>query len=603
MTDPKNKAEDSQVWEEDEDLSLTSELYRTGIDRLYKNNYLLIPDVSGKYAYHKVYHLVNPIDGEIKYPDNFKTWQEISSNNVRELLQNVIAGWSEEDLRNFWWVLVKPNKAKSSALYMYTELVLEDQGIQEKKDSGKPLNYYQTPNPIVSEDPKESKELAPRVWIPREEWFPEEVKQVTIKDILTIFPETEQDLLALILGRAVVGRSNHIPPGWDKPIIHTSRMAALTLGEDPGLGKTNLFKTFFSALETVGFVIETFDKFGSQFNMGPIISADIVYRDDLTDKDLKSLLDSGVAKSTISGSDQIKVQDKGVDAHNVFPRACIIANTNNFNPRLIWGIDPGFADRIKLLATLREAELEQIELTPLSQGSTDVRPFVHFPYLAEKTGVSIKTIMLWFARLCADKFLKTLEDRTSLEYAVDRYTLRLREPLHKDSTSQLMTSALFCGALLYTHVGSDLVNHNNHISGYDWDKSFEALSMVVRHRKYFEDVLQYLREDFDGPEKPDTLHPLIGLISVDPSSLKNWDGQQNDHADKRHDYLLWLKEAMKVIRMNNGLHYSQDEVWLTKAFKKIYFYLPEIRAKVVKAKKLDSFDLEVVLSVIKKNET
>lgn len=597
MTDKHNAEIDPKDvgFDDEYDTALTSELYTLGKDRLYSNGFLIIPDASGRYGYHKVYQLESILDDEIDYPDNFKVWAEISNENVRGLLQNVIAGWHEEDLKKFWWPMIAPNKNKNSQLYMYTELLLNDKGIYEKKNAGEAYNYYLTPKPVVADNPKDAKKLAPKTWIPLEEWFPESVKQVTIKDVLTLFPDKEQELLTLILGRGVVGRSNHLPPGWNEPIKHTSRMAALTLGEDPGLGKTSLFKTFFQALETVGYTIETFDKFNSQFNMGPILQADFVYRDDLTDKDLKSLLESGVAKSTISGSDQVKVQDKGVDAHNVFPKAVIIANTNNFNPRLIWNIDPGMADRIKLLATLREAELKDLSIGGVSEGSPDVRPFLHLPYLASKCGVTVKTLMLWFARLCADRFLELISDRTSLEHNVDRLTLRLREPLHKDSTSQLMTTALYMGCLFDTKVSATLARKPRSVSEIDWESCFKSTYDVLSKRKTYAIVLEKLKEDFEAQEIPDTLHPWLGVATMDPFSLKLWVVSDSSNYNDLHqtDRLAWLKEAMKRLRLQNGLHYSQDEVWLTKAFSKILYYNAEVRKKAKKFK--DFIDIEELL--------
>ena len=555
---------------EDLDTSTTSELYLRGKRLLYKSGFHIVPSITGKYGFHRVYCLARPEEfgGQIKYPVNFKVWEEIHTDTQREWLQSIVAGWDEE-LNKFWQPILKPNKYKSSPLYTYTEVLLHDQGVAEKKNSGDPVKILHSPNPVVSstDAPQVIKELAPITWIPRKEWFPESLSELKIEDILTIFPPVEAKLLSLILGRAAIGRSNHLPPGYDSPIMHTFRMAALIVGEDPGLGKTTLMKSIFSAMERCGFTLETFDKFNSPFNMGAVVTSDICYRDDMSDDDLKAFVKSGVAKSVISSSGVVKVQDKGVDAFNVFPKSVIFANTNNFNPRLIFGLDPGFADRIKLISTLREAELSKIELSPLSQGTPDVRPFVHLDFLADKLGVDKKVLLLYFVRLCADYALECInnEDANYLEKEVDKLSIRLRMPLHKDSTSQLLSLFIFSSgvrdSLKY------LPNAPHHISWADVVRDTMEVHDFFGSRRT---LRSKLGESFSECEPVDTLHPFLGYTTLDFTSLKAWvDIKQADFADVRSYNMEYLTNCIKRLRMKTGLSYSYDEVWLVKAYSKL----------------------------------
>ena len=353
-------------------------------------------------------------------------------------------------------------------------------------------------------------------------------------------------------------------------------MAALTLGEDPGLGKTTLFKALFNSLETVGYTIETFESFSSKFNLGPVVTADIIYKDDLADKNLKQLTESGTAKSVISSSDWLKVQDKGVDAYNVFPKGVIICNTNNFNPRLVYGIDPGFVDRIKLISTIREAELDNEQLPPISQGTPDRRPFIHLDYLADKLKVNKNTLMLYFARMCADKFLSLIEDRTSLEKRVDYLTINLREILHKDSTSQLLLLLITVGvmdsikAMRFCKLEKGVT-----IQDFHWSTYFNQLYNLIVDKTMFEGIKEALKEDFEV-DKCNPLHPHLALKSLDCHSFITWSTVESvGHADKNNNALGYLENALKCLKMKSGLSYNHDRVWVVKAFSKVSYSLKE----------------------------
>jgi hypothetical protein len=361
-------------------------------------------------------------------------------------------------------------------------------------------------------------------------------------------------------------------------------MAAFILGEDPGLGKTTLMKALFGALETVGYQVETFESMGSKFNLGPVIASNIVYKDDITDDEFKKLTKSGSTKSLISSADYMKVQDKGVDAYNVFPLATMFVNTNSYNPRIAYNVDPGFADRVKLLSTVREAELENLNVPELSKGSPDYRPFIHLGWLADKLGVSQRVIMLWVARLCTDKFLALTKDRTSLEIAVDRLTLNLREPMSKDSTSQLISAMVIMGSL--NGIGA-LQPYEKHrfkrlsVTAIDWNAVingfFQALRLALRNPRRIE----ALKKDFLDSHN-DNFHPFIGLTIVDFHSVKNWETVLGlEKADlAKNDPLQYLTDACSHIRMKNGLEFSKDRVWVNKAFQKIEYYLPQQMSKL-----------------------
>ncbi len=574
-------SDDSEV------IANSNELYQWGKSLLLKAGFLIRPTGDGRYVYHKVYNLKRPCldDTDIDYPENFKVWREIYTDTERQELFSIIAAWSTggsdyENLFKFWKPFLAPNKNKNSPIYMFTENLLGEQAVQQKMEAGTPFELFLTPNPVTS--PSESfhpshRDLAPIKFIPRLEWFPECVRGVTVGDILTIYPDVEAELLSLIIGRAVVGRSNHIPPGYEDPIIHTSRMGAFIVGEDPGLGKTTLFTALFEALQTTGYDVQTFDTFGSKFNLGEVVLADIIYKDDTTDDEFKSLSKSGVAKSVISSSGAIRVQNKGTDAYNVIPMGVIFANMNSWNPRTIYGIDPGMAERVKLISTVREAELALRDYPELSKGTPDPRPFIHLPWLAEKLGTSKHTLMLWLARLCADKFLDLIGDPTSLEKRVDYLSQRLRFPLTKETTSQVMTLALFAHYLECDMAGSNLKRlwKDPSIQGISWSKLFVSLQKLNWMLRDHPELIEWIREDYELKHSSDILHPYHGLKVLDWNSLAHWMMcKESDSQElKAHDQVAYLATAFKTIRQSTGLPFSSDEVWLTKAFERIKYYL------------------------------
>jgi len=588
MKDPKTREEKYQPLEkEEQDYENLMHLYLDGKELFKQCGYLVEPSTSGLYGFHKIYRITiaSILETEINYPDEFKVWREIATAQERSDLNDIMIGWINRGeywakVYGFWRPIVKPNKNKNSPLYVLTEQLLKEAEVNSKRTSGSPEASLATPQPVVSMSTKKQVELAPVKWIPLAEWFPEAVQQVSIYDVFTIFPKAEADLLALMVGRACVGRSNLVPPGYSEPIIHSSRMAAFILGEDPGLGKTTLMKALFSALETVGYRVETFESMASKFNLGPIISADVVYKDDITDDEFKGLTKTGSVKSLISSADFMKVQDKGVDAYSIFPSAALFINTNSYNPRVVYNVDPGTADRIKLISTVREAELLDLDVSPLSQGSPDYRPFIHLDYLAEKIGVSKHTIMLWVARQCTDRFLSLLSNKTDLEQEVDRITLNLREPMSKDSTSQFLTAVVILGSLSNNKISVRYrANGFKPISvdKFQWATLFYDFLLVAKAIRKDPELLDKLRRDFEESHN-DFLHPYIGLSLMDLASLNIWVMEKSPEFASlaQSDPLDYLTKALAHIRMRNGLEFSKDIVWVNKAYKRVEYYLPQV---------------------------
>lgn len=108
------------------------------------------------------------------------------------------------------------------------------------------------------------------------------------------------------------------------------------------------------------------------------------------------------------------------------------------DPGMVYKLDDGILSRIRMIATKFNVELieDQKSLTGASKGSPSIYPFLHIPYLAKKYQCDIETVMLWFLRLCADKFVSLIEDEDSraLELEMKNLTPRLRSQFNTDIT-------------------------------------------------------------------------------------------------------------------------------------------------------------------------
>lgn len=108
-------------------------------------------------------------------------------------------------------------------------------------------------------------------------------------------------------------------------------------------------------------------------------------------------------------------------------------------------------DRIKLISTYREYEIaknrEFLEGTA-SEGSPDLRPRAHIPYLANKLGVSADALYLWCLRLATDRFWEVITDTEDpkinrLQVEVRYWTTRQRIRFKADVTQALVNAMAF----------------------------------------------------------------------------------------------------------------------------------------------------------------
>lgn len=208
-------------------------LYTTGVKLLEKAGYQIEASESGQHVKHVVRKpgLAPHVDG-INYPDSFRPFREIHKVEDFEEIDKIFnEGICGADVREFWQPLFSP-QVGDSPLLLFTQRFLKMKQISEQMGIHEPMNLQHSfdPSGRLGYKPAHS----PLVWVPDRAWFNPVLHNLKFSDVFTIFPHAEQELLKLILGRVGVGRSNHIPPGWDGPIKHTARMAAVIVGKDAG---------------------------------------------------------------------------------------------------------------------------------------------------------------------------------------------------------------------------------------------------------------------------------------------------------------------------------------------------------------------------------
>jgi len=429
-----------------------SELYTKGIDHLRIFNFHVELCDTGEHIKHRILKPANPKDVKgINYPAGFQPWQDISTLEDFHRIATAFSS-ADNDVRDFWTPLFRP-KPGETELENFAERLLAMKRIQQNLNIHETLDYGHTFDPNGKLCGYGSVRN-PRVWVPAKDWFDEKLHQVTLRDVFTIFPDAEVEMLTLILGRVGVGRSNHLPPNFPSPIDHTARMAAVIVGKDAGLGKSTVFNGFMAAISKCGFNTHTFKSTEDRFGLKAAAMANIAYKDDTAMKSLKQFLASEETKILVTNG-LFQTEEKFQNSEQIWPQCVLIVNSNDWDAHFAYDLDPGIIDRIKILSTYREYEIlknkKKLEGTP-SEGTPDLRPRTHIPFLADKLGVSVDALYLWCLRLATDRFWSVINDTVDptvnrLQVQVRYWTTRQRIRFKADTSQALINSMAICSAV------------------------------------------------------------------------------------------------------------------------------------------------------------
>ena len=427
-----------------------SELYSKGIEHLKTFNFIVELDEGGDHVRHRILRPAPPqqVQG-ISYPASFQPLQDISSLEDFQRIERAFES-AESEVRDFWEPMYRP-KGGETDLSNFAERLLKMKRIQQNINIHEVLDFGHTFDPDGTLTGNQAVR-SPRIWVPAREWFDEKLHAVTMKDVFTIFPDAEVEMLKMIIGRVGVGRSNHKPPNFLEPIDHTARMAAVIVGKDAGLGKSTVFNGMTAAFSKCGFMTHTFKSTEDRFGLKSAALADIAYKDDTAMRSLKGFLAAEETKILITNG-LFQTEEKFQNSEQIWPKCVMLVNSNDWDAHFAYDLDPGIIDRIKILSTYREYEVKQNRFKldgTISEGTPDLRPRAHIPFLASKLGVSADALYLWCLRLATDRFYQIITDTVDptvnrLQYEVRYWTTRQRIRFKAD-TSQALVNAMAMAA-------------------------------------------------------------------------------------------------------------------------------------------------------------
>ena len=392
-----------------------SAVYDNGKAYLLKRGFLFKPVQGGKYCDHDIYKLVSipshysngysPDESvEVFVPitkDDFRKFKDALIDFIDQYHSPKIAG-------KFWNVVYSPTTKKDKPIYAFSKIEHEHE--TEKEHNGEIYTGISltgsTYNPEYNPTLK---------WLPQKEWFDTRIQQVELKDLITILPEAEMKMLALCIGRALIGENNSVTS--DRvDIKHTFRTMPIMVGKTAGLGKSTLMEYLISAMQECGYQVAALTSKDARFGWGKIIRSDLAYCDDLTPASQKRVITSENTKSIISAN-KINTERKGVDSVMTKARCVMIANSNDYSRSDFYKMDSGMKSRIKLLATHSGSGLKKAlrKVEGVSEGTPSLKTEEHWTYLAKKLDTSEKVLALWLMRLCADLFMDSIGLSISVE--------------------------------------------------------------------------------------------------------------------------------------------------------------------------------------------
>jgi len=565
--------------EEEKAPTNLSELYNKGVSHLEQFGFTLELCEQGDHVMHKILRPAPPPEVQgITYPPGFQPLQEISSMEDFTRIERAFES-ADSEVRTFWEPLFRP-KSGDNDLLSFSQRLLKMKQIEKNINIHDVLNFGHTFDPdgtLTGNLPVNS----PRVWVPARSWFDDKVQQLTLADVFTIFPEAELEILKMIIGRVGVGRSNHLPPGFSQPVDHTARMAAVVVGKDAGLGKSTIFNGMTAAFSRCGFLTHTFKSTEDRFGLKAAAMADIAYKDDTAMKSLKSFLAAEETKILVTNG-LFQTEEKFQNAEQIWPKCVMLVNSNDWDAHFAYDLDPGIIDRIKILSTYREYEVrrnaENLGGTA-SEGTPDLRPRAHIPYLAEKLGVSADAMYLWCLRLATDRFWDIISDTEDptinrLQYEVRYWTTRQRIKFKADTSQALVNAMAIASA-----VRND---------GKQYDMPELTPEVLIRHLKDLlflgldksgKRLMDRMKDDWNELGRPGT-HYWQGFREIRWESIQlAIESGRDDTFGGRKTASDAIKDIMSKLAMRDGFKISTGISYVVEDWNNTRFALGDIRNK------------------------
>lgn len=557
------KKEDSEKKKDKSRPTDASTLYDEGIKLMEKAGFVVELSETGSHVKHRILRKSPPpeIKG-ISFPGGFTPLQDIYTMADIRRLESVFQD-APNEIRDFWSPLYRP-KPGDTDLANFTERLLAMRRIKNNMGLYDVLDYGHSFDPS-GELCGYGSAYSPRIWVPAKSWFDPALQNVKFEDVFTLFPKAEIKMLTLLLGRVGVGRSNHQPPGFPEPVDHTARMAAVIVGKDPGLGKSTIFNGLTAALSHCGFITHTFKSTQDRFGLKPAALADVAYKDDTSMASLGKFLAAEETKILVTNG-LLQAEEKFQNPDQIWPKCVLIVNSNDWDPFFAYDLDPGIIDRIKILSTYRERELRVLKdkVKGVSEGTPDMRPKVHIPYLAKKLGVSAEALYLWCLRLATDEFWKIITDKedpsvNQLEREVRYWTTRLRIKFKADTSQAIVNAMALCSAL------RDGEKAKDHLMP---ELSPEVLAKYLKDflfvgvDKSTTNLMDVMKERWNDSGRPST-HYYTGFREIRWHSVRiSLDSFGNSSGFTSKPSSSIMKEMLEKLELRDGFRISTGISWV-----------------------------------------
>lgn len=482
------------------------------INRSFSRVFIKYDSKTGLYFNHHIYIKDKPefVHG-VKYPSNFEPLRPLNCiNDFRILLETVcfmsIPNRSDEEcevIRSFWYPLCDPSNPEYTgcSLHVFTLKLKLLEKANAQRNRVKPHELHHS----FDNDTK-----SPISWVPAKSCFEKEVRELTFDKIFPLFPDNERELFKLWLGRVGIGPRNQIPDGRKDPIKHTSRLGIVVLGKQAGIGKSQQMGFLREALLKVGIITETMSNTKERFGVARFANANVAYKDDSDKEELNKFIQNSVTKTIISG-DEITTEEKYKDTVPTIPICGFFINANRIDMNLIYNLDAGIVDRIKILNTKgRDRLTKEIEILypDPKDRPPSLEPVKYFPWLAERHNCDTEAIMLWAFRLATDEFW---------HYANHKDPLALMHRVHKLANSceikfvpnlRLAFMKAMIVSMLFVDKDLDYIPELNIKV---LDKGLKAYKKF--HGGPFTNVSELIKKDWIKNNK-DPLHPWQGFRDV-----------------------------------------------------------------------------------------
>jgi hypothetical protein len=264
-------------------------------------------------------------------------------------------------------------------------------------------------------------------------------------------------------------------------------------------------------------------------------------------------------------------------------------------------------DRIKIISTLRECEVfanEKLTQGTASEGSPDLRPQAHIPFLAKKLGVSVDAIYLWCLRLATDYFWKIITDFSDprvnrLQVEVRYWTTRMRIRFKTDVMRALVNSMAFSWAVRSRH-GIDPENPPTRIPELNTVTLKDCLESFyfVGVDPSAQELIQKMKARWDSVGRYST-HYYEGFREVRWDSVKKamnaaMQLYRNDETDSGStNFADMIKEIIGKLDLRDGFKIGAGASYVNEDWANMRFSFKEIAAEAEElSKEIDPRFLE-----------